>query len=136
MHCSLPGSSVHGTSQTTVEWVAISFFRGSSWLRDWTHMFYIGRQILYHWATGDPLKVFKLSGFIYTITCHNLSGIPLLGHTKYVLFLKYTMHFIILRSTPGLPISWLYVFSLLKHAMSLLYKNQGRYDLWSLTLSV
>ena len=31
MDCSLPGSSVHGILQTRVlEWVAISFFRGSS----------------------------------------------------------------------------------------------------------
>ena len=33
------GSSVHGISQTRIlEWVAISFSRGSSWLRDWTHI--------------------------------------------------------------------------------------------------
>ena len=45
--CSLPGSSVCGISQAGIlEWVAISFSRGSSWLRDW-----ICRQILYHWAT-------------------------------------------------------------------------------------
>ena len=32
-----PGSSVHGISQARIqEWVAISSFRGSSWLRDWT----------------------------------------------------------------------------------------------------
>ena len=31
MDCSLPGSSVHGTFQARIlEWVAISFFRGSS----------------------------------------------------------------------------------------------------------
>ena len=37
MDCSLPGSSVHGTSQARIpEWVAISFSRGSSWARDWT----------------------------------------------------------------------------------------------------
>ena len=35
--CSLPGSSVHGISQARIlEWVAISFSRGSSWPRDWT----------------------------------------------------------------------------------------------------
>ena len=37
MDCSLPGSSVHGISQARIlEWVAISFARGSSWLRDRT----------------------------------------------------------------------------------------------------
>ena len=35
--CSPLGSSVHGVFQARVlEWVAISFSRGSSWSRDWT----------------------------------------------------------------------------------------------------
>ena len=35
MDCSLPGSSVYGISQASIlEWVAISFFRGSSQTRD------------------------------------------------------------------------------------------------------
>ena len=35
--CSPPGSSVHGILQARIlEWVAISFSRGSSWPRDWT----------------------------------------------------------------------------------------------------
>ena len=39
MDCSLPGSSVHGILQARVlEWVAISFSRGSSWPRDRTHV--------------------------------------------------------------------------------------------------
>ena len=52
---SLLGSSVHGIFQTRIlEWVAISFSKGSSWPRDGTSiscMSFIGRQILYHWAT-------------------------------------------------------------------------------------
>ena len=37
MDCSPPGSSVHGILQATIlEWIAISFSRGSSPLRDWT----------------------------------------------------------------------------------------------------
>ena len=37
MGCSLPGSSVHGISQARIlEWVAISFSRGSSQTRDQT----------------------------------------------------------------------------------------------------
>ena len=37
MGCSSPGSSIHGTSQTRIlEWIAISFSRGSSQLRDRT----------------------------------------------------------------------------------------------------
>ena len=37
--CSPPGSSVHGILQARLlEWVAISFSRGSSHLRDWTQV--------------------------------------------------------------------------------------------------
>ena len=40
MDCSLPGSSVHGTFQARVlEWIAISFSKGSSQPRDWTQVF-------------------------------------------------------------------------------------------------
>ena len=49
--CSPPGSSVLGISQARIlEWVAISFSRGSSRPRDWTPVSYIGRQILYQEA--------------------------------------------------------------------------------------
>ena len=52
----LPASPVHGISQARIlEWVAISFSRESSRLRDWTCICCISRQILYHRATsGDP----------------------------------------------------------------------------------
>ena len=53
MDCSLPGSSVHRIFQARIlEWVAISFSRGSSQLRNQTRVSCIssiGRQILYHW---------------------------------------------------------------------------------------
>ena len=52
--CSLPGSSVHGIFQARIlEWVAISFSRGSSWPRGQTRVSCVScidRQILYHWA--------------------------------------------------------------------------------------
>ena len=42
---------LHRISQArTLEWVAISSFRETFWPRDRTHISYIGRQILYHWA--------------------------------------------------------------------------------------
>ena len=54
MDCSPPGSSVHRISQARIlEWVTISFFRGSSQPRDWTHTSCVGRQILYCWATRE-----------------------------------------------------------------------------------
>ena len=54
MDYSLPGSSVRGISQARIlEWDAISFSTGSSWLRDQTCISCIGRRILYHWATRE-----------------------------------------------------------------------------------
>ena len=60
MDCSLPGSSVHGILQARIlEWVAISFSRGSSQPRDWTcisYVSYIGRCILYQLSyQGSPM---------------------------------------------------------------------------------
>ena len=50
MDCSLPGFSVHKILQARkLEWVAISFSRGSSWPRDQIHVSYVsctGRQVL------------------------------------------------------------------------------------------
>ena len=58
MNQSLPGSSVHGIFQTKIlEWVAIPFTRVSSQPSDWTQVFCIGRQILYHWATWKALPI-------------------------------------------------------------------------------
>ena len=51
MDCSPLGSSVRGISQVkTLEWIAISFWRGSSQPRDQTLTSCISKRILYHWA--------------------------------------------------------------------------------------
>ena len=57
MNCSLSDSSVHGIFQARVlEWVAISFSRGSSWLRDQTWVsLIIGRHFTI-WATREAYK--------------------------------------------------------------------------------
>ena len=61
MDCSPPGSSVRGISQARIlQWVAISFSRDLFWPRDQTCVScisYIGRSILYHWATWEALHV-------------------------------------------------------------------------------
>ena len=52
MVCSLPGSSVHGIFQARIlEWVAISFSKGSSWPRDWTQVSRIAGRRFTLWAT-------------------------------------------------------------------------------------
>ena len=61
MDCGLPGSSVRGILQERIlEWVAISYSRGSSWLRDRTLVSYMsctGRRILCHCATWEAQKM-------------------------------------------------------------------------------
>ena len=53
------GSSIKGISQARIlEWVAISFSRGSSQSRVWTLVSCIGRRFLYHWATREALTMF------------------------------------------------------------------------------
>ena len=54
MSCSPPGSSVHGIFQARIlEWVAISFSRGSSWPRDQTQVSCIAGRLLTGWATRE-----------------------------------------------------------------------------------
>ena len=75
LDCSPSGSSVHGISQARVlKWVAIPFFRGSFWPRNWTHVSCTDRCILYHWATWETLLEPSLS-FI-RIKVWKLVGLP------------------------------------------------------------
>ena len=54
LDCSLPGSSLHGIFQARVlEWVGISFFRGSSQPRDWTQVSRIAGRRFTIWATRE-----------------------------------------------------------------------------------
>ena len=56
MDCSLPGSSVHEISQARIlEWVVISFSRGSSWPRDQTWVSCIAGRFFMDWLTGKYL---------------------------------------------------------------------------------
>ena len=62
--CSPPGSSVHEIFQARIlEWVSISFSRGSSQAWDRTCVSCTGRQILYHWATWEVLCIQGASAF-------------------------------------------------------------------------
>ena len=57
MDCSPPGSSVHGILQARIpEWVAMSFSRGSSQLRDGTRLSYIAGRYFTIWATRVATK--------------------------------------------------------------------------------
>ena len=73
MDCSLPGSPVHGISQARIlEWVAISFFRGSSRPTDQTHISCVScieGRFFYLWVTGEAqhlccIIIFKISLYL------------------------------------------------------------------------
>ena len=54
MDCNPPGSSVHGIFPAWIlEWVAISYSRGSSLTRDQTCVSFSGRWILSQWANWE-----------------------------------------------------------------------------------
>ena len=69
MDCSLPGSSVHGIFQARVlEWVAISFSRGSSQPRDLTRVSHIvGRR--FYCLTYQGSTYFMVTEYICICIC-------------------------------------------------------------------
>ena len=55
--CNLPDSSIHGILQARIlEWVAISFSRGSSQPRDWTRVSRLAGRCFNLWATRETLQ--------------------------------------------------------------------------------
>ena len=97
MDCSPPsGSSVHGISQARIlEWVDMSFSRGSSRPRGQTQVFCIGRWVPYHLGhQGSPwycLKELKIC---------NICSVQFSSVTQSCLTLCDPMNC----STPGLPV--------------------------------
>ena len=73
MDYSPPGSSTPGIFQTRIlEWVAISFSRGSSWPRDQTLVSHIAGRLLTIWTTkGIPLVKCKTWS---QVSCTSLMG--------------------------------------------------------------
>ena len=76
MDCSPPGSSLHGILQARVlEWVAISFSRGSSWPRDRTWVSRIPGRRFNLWATREASNVeYLLNVFFPLYICLHLHG--------------------------------------------------------------
>ena len=67
-----PGSSVHGIFQARIlEWVAISYSRGSSLSRDQTHIFIPGSGFLTSEPSGKPNK-FKFGKNLHSIVFRNI----------------------------------------------------------------
>ena len=77
--CSPPGSSVHEILQARIlDWVAISFSRGSSRPRDWTQVSLIAGRRFNLWATREALfflPVFSPLSILSTY-CNNNKSLP------------------------------------------------------------
>ena len=72
--CSAPDSSVHGILQARMlEWVSISFSRGSSWLRDNPDLLHC-RRILYHLGHLGSQVFIHIHTYIYVTEspCHRV----------------------------------------------------------------
>ena len=114
MDCSLPGSSVHGIFQAIVlEWIAISFSRGSSQLRDQTRVSRIVDRHFTIWATREVKEDIGMANKhvkrcstsliiremqIKTTTRHHLTTVRMAIIKKSIQFLKDTNFFLPLRS--------------------------------------
>ena len=76
MDCSLSGSSVHRIFQAIVlEWVAISFYRGSSWPRDWTQISLVVDRRFTVWAIREVLRYVYQVYFDLSINALNSPGL-------------------------------------------------------------
>ena len=87
MDCSLPGSSVHGIFQAIVlEWIAISFYSGSSQPRDGTQVSRVVDRRFTVWATREvfiySLIRFYLCSFIIILRC--ILRVPLFWRHGYI----------------------------------------------------
>ena len=80
MDYSSPGSSVHGISQARIlEWVAISFSRGSSWPRDGTQSSGLQADSLLSELPGKPKMCLAIHQ-ILSLSFHTFSQIPFPNH--------------------------------------------------------
>ena len=70
MDCSLPGLSVHGVFQARIlEWVAISFSRGSSPPRDQTQISCIAGRCFTLWVTREESQCQRMFKLPYNCPC-------------------------------------------------------------------
>ena len=89
MDCSPEGFCVHGIFQARIlEWVVISYSRGSSWPRDWTWVSCIScisRQVLYHCTTWEAPMLFYILKY-YLFPCHYIWLHPMLFKDDRILY--------------------------------------------------
>ena len=102
-----------------LEWVAIAFFRGSSWLRDWTRVSCIAGRFFTAWVTRKPLKQAESSSKnksqITSVLCSN----PYLGQKGKPGFSKASDSHLTPNSAPFQP-PWSVVFPFMCFALTVL----------------
>ena len=82
MDCNLPGSSVPGILQARIlEWVAIPFFRGSFWPRDWTQVYCIADGFFTTEPPGKPTCHYAAAAAVKSLQscltlCDPIDGSP------------------------------------------------------------
>ena len=87
MGCSLSGSSVHGIFQARIlEWVAISFSRGSSWPRDQTWVSCTVGRFFPAWATTRELLIIPLQCICYVNSCCKANAFALGNFMEFFFF--------------------------------------------------
>jgi len=79
MNWGLPGSSVHGILQARIlEWVAISFYRGSSWPRNRTQVSCTAGRVFTNWATREvPERWESKNWYFWTVVLEKTLENPL-----------------------------------------------------------
>ena len=89
MDCSPPGSSVHEIFQARIlEWVAISFSRGSSQPRDWTRVSCTAGRFFTDWTTREAMYCVyvHIKQCIYVKPIHFAVHLKLTQHCKSTIF--------------------------------------------------
>ena len=77
--CSPPDSSVHEILQSrTLEWVAISFSRGSFWPRNRTRLSCIAGRFFTDWTTREPISHSSVSLFLVLGSYASMFQVPVL----------------------------------------------------------
>ena len=110
MDCSIPHSSVHGIFQARVlEWVAISFSRGSSWSRDRTQVSHtVGRHFTI-WGNSSP----NTTGWDTVFWGQELAVSPFAWQRNKAIFFYFTQSSI--SKTYSAPVHTGWVFSIIHH---------------------
>ena len=84
LDCSTQGSSVHGILQARIlEWVVISFSRGSSWPRDWTWVFCIEGRSFTIWSTREALSYTCICMLFFIFLSIQVNHRIVIGHKDF-----------------------------------------------------